>query len=214
MIKIAIADDHKIFLEGLSSLIARKKDIQCVGLATNAAELIQLTEKHEIDIAILDISMPDIDGIELSKILKKRYPKIKTLILSSYRERKRIQLAIEAGVSGYVLKENGQEELEKAILRIHEGREFFSEPVMQVVLDILRNGDDENTNTYRNMLTERETEVLKGIVDGLTTPDIAKKLFISESTVSTHRKNIHSKFNVNTMNQLIRFVRENDILEE
>lgn len=213
MIQIAIADDHVIFLDGLSSLISGKRNIECVGLASDANELLELASKYPIDVAVIDINMPGMNGIDLSIILKEKYPNIKTLILSSFKDKRKIQEALEGGISGYILKEKGQEELEKAIVQIYNGKEYYTDAVLQIVLDIVRNGAKEKENNYRAILTQREIDVLTEIVNGLTTPQIAQKLFISESTVASHRKNIHSKFGVSKMNQLIRFVSEHDVLD-
>lgn len=192
-IKVIIADDHEIVIDGLRSLLLQEENIEVVGVATNGEEVLTLLENNDIDIAILDIEMPKLTGIEVTKIIKEKYKKTKVLMLSMYNTEKFVHNVIEIGADGYILKNRGKEELVLAIKYITEGEEYFGREVEKTFRKSQRRRNEDLKNIK---LTKREIEVLKLIAAGKTTPKISKELFIAHSTVETHRRNLIEKTGV------------------
>ncbi|MFM9910738.1 MAG: response regulator [Chitinophagaceae bacterium] len=196
-INILIVDDHPMVLEGLRSLLSGISYLQIAGIATNAFEAMDLIKHAVVEVAIVDINLPDINGIELTKKIKTEYPAIKVLAMSTFKERSYISQMIHNGASGYLVKSASKEEIEEAILTAHEGKLYLS-------MDI--NTVDINTqlNTKVPAISTREKEVLGLIADGLTNHQIASQLFISLHTVESHRKNLLIKFDANNTATLIK----------
>jgi DNA-binding NarL/FixJ family response regulator len=202
MIKVIIADDHKIMVDGIKSMLSdAEDDIKIVGYAYDGKEVLPLLKDREIDIAIIDIRMPNMDGIELTRYIKKHHPHIKILILSMHNEDGFIRRVIEAGADGYILKNKGKEELREAIEIINNGDSYFGDDIMKTIISGVRN----NHVPDEIKLTKREIEVLKLIADGKTTPQISKQLFIAASTVETHRRNLIEKTGVENTKGLVKF---------
>lgn len=205
MIRIVIADDHEIVVEGLSSLFENEKDIVILGKAKNGSEVIPILQNHPVDVAVLDISMPEMDGIELTKFIKANFPKVKVLILTMHNEIGFIRRIIEAGAHGYILKNKGREELVNAIKSLYEGKEYLGEEVTKTLFSSMR-----GTQVYGVIqLTKREKEVLKLIANGFTTPQISESLHIAASTVETHRRNLIEKTGVDNSKGLVKFAIKN-----
>jgi len=208
MIKIIIADDHRIVLEGLSSLIEVADDIEIVGLASNGKEIMALLNSQEVDIVVSDIDMPDMNGVEVARLIRNQFPKVKVLILSMYDSIGFIRKIIEIGAQGYILKNKGKEELINAIKTIHNGGEYFGREIEKALRESLK-----NKNVFDTIkLTKREIDVLKLIAKGDTTPIISKKLFIAHSTVETHRRNLIEKTGVSNSKGLVKFAVEEGYL--
>jgi DNA-binding NarL/FixJ family response regulator len=210
-IKILIVDDHLMFLEGLKSLLHNEQSIQIVGVASNGQLAIKFLENHEVDIVISDVSMPEIDGYELIAQIKRKYPKISTLILSMHSEAIVISKLIKLEINGYLLKNAEKEELLKAIHLISAGENYFSEEVKKIYME--NSFARKKNKDYVPELSRREKDVLKLIVDGYTAKEIAEKLFISQHTVESHRKNIFSKLNIKNVAGLVKYALENNILD-
>jgi DNA-binding NarL/FixJ family response regulator len=205
MINIIIADDHEIVVEGLHSLLENEEGITIVGEAYNGEEVIPLLESNAVDVAVLDISMPKMDGIDLTKFIKSNYPKVKILILTMHNEIGFIRRIIEAGAHGYILKNKGKEELVRAIQALYNGNEYLGEEVTKTLFSSIR-----NTTVYGEIqLTKREKEVLKLIANSFTTPKISDELNIAPSTVETHRRNLIEKTGVQNSKGLVKFAIEN-----
>lgn len=201
MTKIIIADDHKIVLEGLASLIKPKDGIEVAGEARNGQEVLDILHEKEVDLVVLDIEMPEMDGIETTTLIRERFPQVKILILTMYNEIGFIRKIIEAGAQGYILKNKGKEELVHAIQVIDKGEEYYGTEVSKTLIASMKN--EKVVSEIR--LTKRETEVLKLIAQGDTTPIISEKLFIAHSTVETHRRNLIEKTGVRNSKGLVRF---------
>jgi two-component system, NarL family, nitrate/nitrite response regulator NarL len=211
MIHVILADDHQIVLDGLKSLIDREKDICTVGEATNGVELLdKMIDKH-VDVAVVDIDMPRMNGIETTKEIKKRYPEVNVLILSMYNDHEYIKQLIATGASGYVLKNKGKEELINAIRKIASGSEYLGDAVVKTLMEEMKK-PQKNHDDKKIPLTKRETDVLKLIAEGFTTVLIAEKLCIAPSTVETHRRNLIDKLGVANSKALIRYAIENGYL--
>lgn len=192
--KVFIVDDHYMVIEGIRSLLQHEKDIEWMGHATNAASCMSFLQHQLPDVILMDISMPDKSGIDLCMEVKERYPSIFIVGLSTFNQQSFIQKMMDNGASGYVLKNATQEELMEAIELVAKGKTYLSDEVSQV----LRRQDDANI-----VLTRREKEVLELIAGGMTNNQIGEKLFISPSTVDTHRKNLLAKFEAKNTASLI-----------
>lgn len=205
MINVLIADDHKIVLDGLSSIISSHEQMSVVCEATNGRQVLDMLATKEVDVAVLDIEMPELNGVELTKIMVDKYPQIRILILTMYNEIGFIRRVIEAGAHGYVLKEHGKYELIEAILKIHSGEEYFGVDVANTLISSMKS----TTINGEIKLTKREIEVLKLIANGKTTPIISNELFIAHTTVETHRRNLIEKTGVSNSKGLVKFAIEN-----
>lgn len=194
--KIFIVDDHYMIIEGIRSLLQNEKSIEWLGHAGNAASCLAFLQQQQPDVILMDISLPDKSGIDLCKDVMEKYPSVFIIGLSTYNQQSFIEKMIANGASGYVLKNATQEELMEAINTVMKGKQYLSFEVSQS----LRKTEQENIA----VLTRREKEVLELIANGLTNNDIAEKLFISCTTVDTHRKNLLSKFNAKNTAELVK----------
>lgn len=192
--KVFIVDDHYMVIEGIRSLLQHEKGIEWMGHATNAGSCLSFLQHQLPDVILMDISMPDKSGIDLCKEVREKYPSVFIVGLSTFNQQSFIQKMMENGASGYVLKNATQEELMEAIELVAKGKTYLSDEVSQV----LRKQDDANI-----VLTRREKEVLELIAGGMTNNEIGEKLFISPSTVDTHRKNLLAKFEAKNTASLI-----------
>ncbi len=212
IIKIIIADDHQIFLEGLVALLNDVKNINIVGTATNGHGVIAFLKNNTVDLVIMDIHMPEMDGIELNKIIKKEYPKVKTLVLSTYSYPDKIAHFARNGANGYLLKNTEKSELLTAIYAIVNHENYFSEEVKEKYMNSIFTPNS-NANDEISQLSQREEEILKLIAQEYTAQEIAKKLFISQHTVNTHRKNLLSKLNAKNIAGLVKYAIKSGIIE-
>ncbi len=196
-IRVLIVDDHPMVLEGMKALLSNFNYITVVGTACNAFEAMDFLKATHADVAIVDINLPEVNGIELTAKIKKEFREVKVLAMSTFTERSYISQMIQNGASGYLVKSASKEEIEAAILSAKEGKLYLS---------IDNHNVDLNAEIISDVpiVSRREKEVLQLIVDGLTNPQIAEKLFISLHTVDSHRKNLLTKFNVNNTASLIR----------
>src|SRR5690554_230120 len=194
IIKIVVVDDHAIFLKGLSLLINECPDFKVVGEANNGIQFLELLEKMTPDLVLMDIKMPLMDGIEATKKALIKFPDLKIMTLTMFSEHKYLRLMAEAGVIGFILKSIGKRELEHAIKTVVAGKTYFSPEVME---DISKwetfSGSGIFLEDMNERLSEREVDVLQEIVKGLSTQEIADKLFISKRTVEGHRANLIAK---------------------
>ncbi|HMG90241.1 MAG TPA: response regulator transcription factor [Chryseolinea sp.] len=205
-INILIVDDHPMVLEGMKALLSNFDYMTVTGTATNAYDAMAMLKSQPVDVVIADINLPEVSGIELTAKIKKEFPAIKVLAMSTFKERSYISQMIKNGASGYLVKSASKEEIEAAILSANEGKLYLS-------LDI--NSIDLNPEIAPDVpvVSRREKEVLQLIVDGLTNPQIAEKLFISLHTVDSHRKNLLAKFNVNNTASLIRVAIKHNLVD-
>jgi DNA-binding NarL/FixJ family response regulator len=217
IIKILIADDHQMFIDGIAASLKDNEFINIISTANNGAQAIRQLEKELVDVVLLDINMPEMNGIEAAKIIVKNHPLVRIIALSMYLEKEFIEELIHIGVSGYILKNTTMGELEQAIISVSSGKKYFSNDVALKMLDAQTNneyaGKIDSEPTSQVGLTEREVEVLKLITKEFTTPEIAKKLFISVYTVETHRKNLIRKLNVKNIAGLVKYAIQNGITD-
>ena len=193
--KVFIVDDHYMVIEGIRSLLQNEKYIEWEGHAMNAASCLAFLQRQQPDVILMDINLPDKSGIELCKEVKEKYPYVFIIGLSTFNQQSFIQKMMDNGASGYVLKNATQEELMEAIKTVVKGKIYLSIEASQTLQK------NEATNI---VLTRREKEVLELIAEGMTNNVIAQKLFISPSTVDTHRKNLLAKLEAKNTASLIR----------
>lgn len=210
-IKVVIVDDHQMFIDGITSLLRREKHIQFVKEANNADEAFDYIKQHDVDILITDISMGDISGVELTKMVKAEFPEVKVLVLSMHNDREIIGEILLAEAEGYILKNTGKGELLEAINNIINGDTFYSKEVLRIMMQKVKKQSEIEASTRD--ITDREREIINLIAQELTTAEIADKLFISPRTVDTHRKNIMSKVNAKTVVGVIKFAFKNGLID-
>lgn len=196
-IKVLVADDHPMVLEGMKSMLQQISFVEISGFAKNAIVAIELIKEKKPHLLITDINMPEVSGIELTQKVRKEFPQVKIIAMSTFKERSYISQMIQNGASGYLVKSASKEEIEEAILSVYEGKLYMS-------LDVNHSSAEKNELNNIPVLSSREKEVLQLIADGLTNPQIAEKLFISLHTVDSHRKNLLTKFGVNNTASLIK----------
>jgi len=201
MIRVLIADDHQMFVDGLKSLLVEEKEMCVVGEASNGYEVLEICEHEQVDIVIMDINMPLMDGIQTSKKLSKTHPSVKILGLSMYNDKDYITDILKAGARGYVLKNTGKDSLMNAIATLQSGSTYLSEEVSKTLLSSFMKS--QTGDQLIEKLSDREREVLDCIASGLTTHEIADKLFISKNTVETHRKNLLYKLKAKNTAELV-----------
>ncbi len=201
MTRLLIADDHQMFVDGLKSLLEDEKELCVVGEAKNGYEVLEICDRESVDIVIMDINMPLMDGIQTSRELSKKHPFVKILGLSMYNDRDYISDILKAGALGYVLKNTGKENLLNAISTLQSGSHYLSEEVRKTLLSsFIKNVPYEHV---MEKLSDREKEVLECIASGRTTAEIGEKLFISKNTVETHRKNLLYKLKARNTAELV-----------
>jgi DNA-binding NarL/FixJ family response regulator len=207
MIRVFIVDDHPVVIEGIHSLLQNEKDIAWVGQAMNAQSCLGFFVNNTADVVLMDISMPGMDGVELCKVMKEKYPGIFILGLSTFNQGLYIKKMMENGASGYILKNSSKEELIKAIHTVDEGGIYFSGEAGVALAEYQK-----SSKVEMPILTPREKEILDLIAEGYTNPQIAEKIFLSQFTVDSHRKNLLAKLNVKNTASLIKFAVENKLI--
>ncbi len=210
-VKIVIADDHQMFIDGVKVLIRNEKRFEIIGEALNGAQALELVEKLSPHILITDINMPGMSGIELTKLVKEKFPETKVLVLTMYNDREIISEIFSTDAEGYILKNTGKQELITALSRLADDGTFYSAEVMSVMLAQAKK--EKKIREQTEILSPREVEIIQLITQEFSTAQIAEKLFISPRTVDTHRKNIIAKTGVRTIVGLIRFAYDNDLLK-
>ncbi len=215
-IKIILVDDHQLVRDGIKALLTGIIDIAIIGEAAGAKELFHELEKMKPDLLIMDISLPEISGIEITKKITSEFPGIRVLILSMYNNEEFIFNSLKAGARGYLPKNTSREELLEAIYTINKGEEFFGESISKVMLKsyIKRaTHDDKPEENTKEVLTSREIEILRLYVEGLINKEISDKLGISIRTVETHKNHIMRKLGLKSTVELVKYAIRNKISE-
>jgi len=211
-VKILIVDDHQIVLDGLVSLLEPEKIFE-IQTANNGVEGLKLAEKDQFDIFLVDISMPVMDGIEMSKQLLKKHPNAKIIILTTHNDKEIILEMLHIGVSGYVVKNSSKQELLTAIQKVKSGKSFFSDDVHEALRKEIKKQHDIETNQNILILTKREKEIIELLAKEYTNEKIAEELNISYRTVETHRKNIMQKTNSHNLAGLLKYFYSTGLLK-
>ena len=211
-VPILVVDDHPFMIDGIKALLAENTKFKIVADTSFPEQVLELLKNQPVEILITDISMPKLTGLELTKMVKAQFPEVKVLALSMLGDRQTISEMLEAGISGYVLKNTGKTELIEALERISAGGMFFSQ---DVAYELLKPTIQVKPLTVEPAikLTNREVEIVQLIANELSNMKIGEKLFISERTVETHRKNIFHKTKTKSVAGLIRFAIESGIVK-
>jgi len=206
-INVFVVDDHQIFLDGIVSLLDDEPNIKIAGTAHNGKQAIERIKNLKVDVVLMDINMPEMDGLEATKQLKKTNPDLKILMLTMHSEPRFIKESLEIGAKGYVMKNISKDDLIKAIETVYQDKSFLDQDTQEKLINSISSGEDDDDRNYDELaaqITQRELEILQLIALGLTSQDIATKLFISKNTVETHRKNMLAKLNVNNTAALLK----------
>ena len=208
MVTIIMAEDHQMLIDGVQSFFEYNENINIIATANNGKELVRLVSLKQPKLVITDIRMPKMDGIEATKLIKKDFPHIKVLALTMFDQPDAIKQMLNAGASGYLLKNSGIKMLGDAIEKVVKGETFFDP---NVALNFMNDYVDENTsvgNSKKVVLSKRELEILELIANGNTSKEIAEILFIAKTTVDTHRKNMIRKLELDNGNELVKYAIE------
>ncbi len=208
-VRLLLADDHRIMREGLKALLEKHSSMEVIAEAENGIQTLEIARREKPDVIIMDIAMPDINGIEATRQLKSEMTDIKIVALSMHSDRRFVTEILKAGASAYVLKQSAFEDLEKAIKTVMMNRTFLSADILETVVgDYVSQLSKSEYEAYRQ-LSNRERQVLQLIAEGNSTKEIAYKLHVSVKTIESHRQNIMAKLSIHNLAGLTKFaVRE------
>ena len=214
--KVLVVDDHPLVRFGVINQLKSSEEYLVVGEAEDGEDAIAKTKALSPDLVIMDIFMPGLSGIEATKLIKKKYPETKILILTGFENEDYVYQIIRSGAGGYVLKSVEKEELLDAVASVVKGEKFFSPRISKLILDnFIRKAEGQKPLAVPDddVLTKREKEIVVLVADGLTNQQIADKLFISARTVDTHRTNIMQKLNIHDVANLVRYAIEKGLVQ-
>lgn len=209
-ISIIIADDHQLFRNGLKILLNSIPELEVTGEASNGEEFLKMLKSTTPDVALMDINMPEMDGIEATRRAIKLYPSINIIALSMYGEEEYYYKMVDAGAKGFLLKDSDISEVKEAILTVVKGGSYFSQELLYHVIQKIKHREHESKSAN---LSKREKEILFKICEGLSNQEIAETLFISKRTVDKHRANLLGKTNSKNTASLILFAIKNKLIE-
>jgi two-component system response regulator NreC len=213
-IRLLVADDHKIFRQGITKLLEQEPDLQVVGEAADGREAVKKATELKPDLVLMDIAMANLNGLEATKQIKKVLPETKIIMVTMHKNEEYILQSFQAGASGYILKEGAVEELVNAIRSIHQDKSFLSPTISKTLIDAyLRKMETGKTETPFDLLTDREREVLQLIAEGYTNREVAKSLFISVKTVEAHRAHIMQKLNIHDVAKLVKYAIQKGLVD-
>ncbi len=203
-IRILLADDHKLMRSGLRVLLEQQADLTVVGEASDGREAVTLANSHKPDVLVMDVGMPNLNGIEAASQISQSHPEISIVILSMHSDESYVLRALKAGAKGYLLKDSAEADLIRAVHAVADGKSFFSPAVSKVLLDdYVRKLKRSGTEDPYDLLTPREREILQLVAEGKSNKDVAQLLNLSVYTVETHRSNIMEKLNLKGVPELI-----------
>ena len=212
-IRVIIADDHVIMREGVALILDGLPEFAVVGQAADGKQAVELAEKMEPDIALLDINMPELNGIAAARIIQESCPGSKILILTMHDDDAFFFEALQAGASGYVLKGSRPADLVDALKAVMNGDIYLSPPMTKKLVNSYLTATDGQKTERLSLLTTREMEVMQLLAQGLTNRKVAERLVISPSTVQTHRSHIMEKLNLNNRTELVRYALRYDLID-
>lgn len=210
-IRIVITDDHQLFRVGIANLLSGSPQIEIVGQAENGQEAIEKAKLLKPDIVIMDLTLPVINGVDVTRILYNELPEVRVLVLSMHADKKYIKDALEAGAYGYLFKDCTYDQLLEAIHTVFQGKKYLSDKITEVLIQDYLNRDEEIHDSSQD-LSERELKILKLIAEGKSTREISDLLFISVKTIGTHKQHILEKLNLKTSADLIKYAIKNGIV--
>ena len=212
-IKVTLVDDHDLFREGLKMLLSQFKEIEIVDDVANGKDLLKILETKLPDIVLMDIAMPKMNGIETTKRVLERYPDLKIISLSMFDDQNSYYQMIHAGAHGFIVKNAKGTELVKAIKEVMSGKNYFSTTLLKDIILDLTTKEEFISEHKKTIFTKRETEILQLLCTGLTSFEIAEKLFISKKTVEGHKYNLLSKTGKKNTVNLVMYALKNDLIE-
>jgi len=215
-ISVHIADDHQILIDGIIAVLNFEENIEVVGYSLNGQEVLDWFEKNDSDVLILDINMPELDGIEVLKVLETKAAKPKIIVLSSYDDVKLVKEVLQIGAQGFVPKKSAGEHIVNAINKVANDEQYYTDDIKEKMMQALLNRPLKDKGSQDGVLmtslTKREKEILKFVAQQYSTREIAEELHISESTVETHRKNLMKKLKVKNSVGLAIFALKNEVI--
>jgi DNA-binding NarL/FixJ family response regulator len=211
-IKVLIADDHQLFREGLVNLISSAPDIEVIAEAKDGKEATEKTKQLKPDVVLIDIGMPEMNGIEATRILKKQQSGVKVIAVSMHSDRQFVKGILEAGADGYLLKNCTYRQLIDAILSVVEGKKYLSDDITEMVIQGYLEPEEDNPEGQVE-LSERELEVLKLYAEGKSTREISEKLFISVKTVGTHKQHIFEKLGLKSNADMVKYAIKEGLIQ-
>ena len=200
-INTLIVDDHQVVIDGIKSMLEDDAEISVVDVATSGEQALKVLANQEIDVAIIDVNMPEMDGIELCKAIRKKYQSTHVLALTTFNEASIISGMMKSGASGYLLKNTSKIELIEAVKMVNNGQKYLAKEVQD---KLISSSIGQKSTSYIPKLTRREKEVLILITEEFTTNEIAEKLFVSKATIETHRLHLLSKLDVRNTAGLVK----------
>ncbi len=212
MIDVVLADDHLVVLQGLRAMLEAEAEINVIGEASDGIEVLDMLDRLQPDVLVMDLKMPNLNGLETARLLKKRGIRAKVIILSMHTSAPYVVQALKYGVMGYVSKDDSADELVDAISQVSEGERYLSPQLSDRIIDGFVNKMDSGTLNPYDALTERERMVFQMVAEGTSNNEIAEKLSISPRTVETHRANMMKKLDLRSQSDLIRYAIREGIL--
>ena len=204
-IKILLVDDHKILRDGICSIVKGYPDMEVIGEAADGKTALRLVEELSPDVVIMDISMPDLNGIEATRRIIANHPNIKVIALSMHHDKQFVSEIFKAGASGYLLKDCAFDELEHAVNIVMDGKTYINPQIASLVIESLVNQPQATSQKAFSLLTDREREVLQLIAEGQSTKEIATKLSVSAKTIESHRRQVMGKLNIRNVAKLTKY---------
>lgn len=213
-IRVLIVDDHQLMIEGLKVLLEDEESISKVYGANSSDMAFELLDKYEIDVVLMDVNMPKVTGVEVTELIKEKFPNIKVVALTMHDDISIITKMIKAGASGYLLKRTQMNEVLEAIKTVYHNKKYLSNNTQKIIMDNLMSADDllKDEKDEKPILSARELEVLKLIAQEYTNEEIGEKLFISERTVEAHRRNIFIKTKTKSIVGLMKYAIINGLI--
>jgi DNA-binding NarL/FixJ family response regulator len=212
-IRVLVADDHAIVREGLGIMLGNQPDMEVVGLATNGREAIRMVDQYQPDVAVMDISMPELNGIEAIQQMLPGHPRMKVIVLSIHETKPYVYRALKAGAKGYLIKETAGLEVVDAVREVYRGERYLSQRIADLLTDIsFRSLENSGETSPLEQLSPREREILQLVAEGKTSQEIAERLSISSKTVDTYRSRLMRKIGVEDIAGLIKFAIQHGVI--
>jgi DNA-binding NarL/FixJ family response regulator len=214
--RLLLVDDHQMIRDGIKSYLSEEPSIELIGEAANGADAVLMAERLKPDVILMDISMPQLNGMEAAKLILEKLPNTKIIMLSMYEDEKYVTSCLAEGVHGYIHKGADKHEIIFGIKEVMEGEQYLSKPIREVLASsYIKSLRQKKEDLKRPVitLTKREKEIVKHLIDGLTSADIGDKLFISARTVDTHRANIMHKLEVKNVVELLNKVNKEGLID-
>src|SRR5688572_5762173 len=212
-IRVLVADDHAIVREGLRVMLGNQPDMEVVGIAANGREAIRLVDEYDPDVVVMDITMPELNGIEAIQQMLSRHPHLKVIVLSIHETKPYVHRALKAGAKGYLIKETAGLEVVDAVRAVYRGERYLSQRISDLLTDIsFRNLEVPMEVSPLEQLSSREREILQLVAEGKTSQEIAKRLSISPKTVDTYRSRLMHKIGVEDMAGLVKFAIQHGVI--